>query len=297
MFQLSPEVRKALDRNRPVVALESTLIAHGFDYPENIEVGRAVEAVVRDAGATPATIAVVNGVIKVGITSDEMLEIAQNKTMPKLSLRDVPVAAGLKMWGATTVASTAYIASLAGIAVFSTGGLGGVHRDAKESWDVSADLLALSQSPIVVVCSGVKSILDIRATLEVLESYNIPVVGYQTDRFPGFYVRDSGYPVPWQINKPSEAAQIFREQLALGMDSALVVANPVPEKDAIAKEVHDMWIEKALAQLKRAKITGKAVTPFMLHNLKEISDNNSVIANKSLILNNAALAAEIAKSI
>jgi len=297
MFQLSPEVRKALDRNRPIVALESTLIAHGFDYPENIEVGRAVEAVVRDAGAIPATIALVAGVIKVGLTADEMLEIAQNSAMPKLSLRDVSVAAGLKKWGATTVASTAYIASLAGITVFSTGGLGGVHRGAKESWDISADLLALSLSPIVVVCSGAKSILDIHATLEVLESYNIPVLGYQTDRFPGFYVRDSGYPVPWQINKPSEAAQIFREQLALGLDSALVVANPVPEKDAVAKEVHDLWIEKALAELKRSKITGKAVTPFMLRSLKKISDNNSVIANKSLIFNNAALAAEIAKAI
>ncbi|HBE06734.1 MAG TPA: pseudouridine-5-phosphate glycosidase [Firmicutes bacterium] len=297
MFQLSPEVRKALDRNRPVVALESTLIAHGFDYPENIEVGRAAEAVVRDAGAIPATIALVAGIIKIGLTADEMLEVAQNSSMPKLSLRDVSVAAGLKKWGATTVASTAYIASLAGITVFSTGGLGGVHRGAKESWDVSADLLSLSQSPIVVVCSGAKSILDIPATLEVLESYNIPVLGYQTDRFPGFYVRDSGYPVPWQINKPSDAAQIFREQLALGLDSALVVANPVPEKDAVDKETHDKWIEKALAELKRSKVTGKAVTPFMLHSLKEISNNNSVKANRSLIFNNAALAAEIAKAI
>lgn len=290
----SQAVRDALDQGRPVVALESTLIAHGFEYPENLEVGRAIEAVVVREGAVPATIALIRGKAKIGLNPDEMMEVATNSAMPKLSLRDLSVAIGTGISGATTVASTAYLAAQAGLPVFATGGLGGVHRGARDSWDISADLLTLSKTPVVVVCSGVKSLLDIPATLEVLETFNVPVLGYRTDRFPGFYVRDSGQPVPWQVDAPESVAAVYRAQRQLGLESAIVVGNPVPEGDAVERSAHDKWIDEALADLARDGIRGKAVTPYLLKRVKQLSDSRSVIANRSLILSNAALAAQIA---
>lgn len=293
----SQAVRDALDRGRPVVALESTLIAHGFDYPENLEVGRQIEEVVAREGAVPATIAVVRGKAKIGLTPDELTEVAQSPTMPKLSLRDLAVAIGTGISGATTVASTAYLAAQAGIAVFATGGLGGVHRGARDSWDVSADLLTLSRTPVIVVCSGVKSLLDIPATLEVLETFNVPVLGYRTDRFPGFYVRDSGEPVPWRVDDPESIASIYRARRQLALESAVVVGNPVSEADAVDRAAHDKWIDEALADLAREGIRGKAVTPYLLKRVKQLSGSRSVVANRSLILSNAALAAQIAHSL
>lgn len=296
-FSFSSEVGAALKERRPVVALESTLIAHGFDFPENLEVGRGIEDAVRERGAVPATIAVIDGEVRVGLTADEMQMLATQPRFVKLSLRDLCVCMGTGSCGATTVASTAFLASQAGIRVFATGGLGGVHRGARDTWDVSGDLLALGQSPIVVVCSGAKSLLDIGATLEVLESDNVPVLGFKTDRFPGFYVRDSGFPVPWRVDDVRDVAAVYRAQDDLGLHSAIVVANPVPKQDAIDSEIQDAWIASALGDLDREGIRGKLVTPFLLRRIKELSGAESVRANRALIISNAALAAEIAVEI
>lgn len=296
-FSYAPEVRRALDEERPVVALESTLVAHGFDYPENLEVGERIEEAVKAEGAVPATIAIFSGIVKVGLTPEELRAVATSPDVQKLSLRDLSVALGRGTSGATTVASTSYLAARAGIKVFATGGLGGVHRGARESWDISADLQALAQSPIIVVCSGAKSILDIGATLEMLESLSVPVLGFGTDRFPGFYVRDSGFPVPHRVDQIEEVAAVYRAQRELDLSSAIVVGNPVPEKDAVERDIHDRWIEEALGDLSREGITGKAVTPYLLRRIKQVSGSRSVAANRALIIDNAGLAARIARQL
>jgi pseudouridylate synthase len=290
---LSAEVTDALAAGRPVVALESTLLAHGLPRPQNRAAADEVEAAVRAGGAVPATIAVLDGVPHVGLTPAEVDRVCADPELAKLGVRDLPVAAALGRSGATTVSSTALLAASAGIGVFATGGLGGVHRLAAETFDESADLVALARTSLVVVCAGVKSILDVPATLERLESLSVTVVGYRTDRFPGFYVADSGSPVDWTVQTPLEAARVFaaRRRLAPG---AVVVANPLPADQQLDAGLHDRVIADALAAADVAGARGKDVTPFVLGHLHEASGGATLEVNVRLVLRNAELAGQIA---
>jgi pseudouridine-5'-phosphate glycosidase len=290
---LSPAVAEALRAGDPVVALESTLLAHGLPRPDNRVAADEVEAAVRAGGAVPATIAVLDGVPHVGLTPAEVDRVCADPDLAKLGVRDLPVAAALGLSGATTVSSTALLAAGAGIGVFATGGLGGVHRHATDTFDESADLTALSRTSLVVVCAGVKSILDVPATLERLESLSVTVVGYRTTRFPGFYVADSGSPVDWSVQSPAEAARVFaaRRELAPG---AVVVANPLPEDQQLDRQLHDRVIADALAAADAAGARGKAVTPFVLGHLHEASGGATLEVNVRLVLRNAELAGQIA---
>jgi pseudouridine-5'-phosphate glycosidase len=287
------EVSDAIEQGRPVVALESTLIAHGLPRPENVEIARMIEGVVRDEGAVPATIAVVEGMVRIGLDGEALDAIAA-EGVAKCSARDLPVVMARRATGATTVAATATLAVRAGIGVFATGGLGGVHREARESWDESADLTTLGQTPITVVCAGVKSILDVEATLERLETLNVTLLGYQTDRFPGFYLTDSGFPVPWRVESPAEVADVAHARADLGL-GAIVVANPLDEP--LDKELHDRVLEEGLAAAAAEGIRGKDVTPFLLDRFHTHTDGASLEANVRLVMRNAALAAQIAAAI
>jgi pseudouridine-5'-phosphate glycosidase len=290
-LRLHAEVAEALACGKPVVALESTLIAHGLPRPDNLVLAHELEAIVRDEGGIPATIAVLHGEIVVGLSSAELEHVATGDQIAKLSLRDLAPAIAGQSDGATTVASTAYIASRAGIRVFATGGLGGVHREARETWDESADLTALSRTPIGVVCAGVKSILDVGATLERLETLNVTVVGYRTRRFPGFYLSDSGFAIDWSVNSPAEAAKIITSQV---LDAAVVIANPVPASAQLDPDLHARVLAEGLAQLQSQGIRGKAITPFLLEHFHRSTGGASVQVNLNLIRSNARLAAQIA---
>ena len=287
------EVSDAIEEGRPVVALESTLIAHGLPRPENVEIARLIEGVVRDEGAVPATIAIVDGMVRIGLDSAALEGIAVDG-VAKCSARDLPVVMARRETGATTVAATATLAVRAGIGVFATGGLGGVHREARESWDESADLTTLGQTPITVVCAGVKSILDVEATLERLETLNVTLLGYQTDRFPGFYLADSGFPVPWRVDSPAEVADVAHARAELGL-GAIVVAQPLDEP--LDRELHDRVLEEGLAAVAAEGIRGKDVTPFLLDRFHTQTDGASLEANVRLVMRNAALAAQIAAAI
>jgi pseudouridylate synthase len=287
------EVTQALDEGRPVVALESTLIAHGLPRPENVEIARMIEGAVRDEGAVPATIAIVDGMVRIGLDRAALEEIAEND-VAKCSARDLPVVMARRATGATTVAATATLAVRAGIGVFATGGLGGVHREARETWDESADLTTLGQTPITVVCAGVKSILDVEATLERLETLNVTLLGYQTDHFPGFYLADSGFPVPWRVETPEEVADVAHARAELGL-GAIVVANPIDEP--LDQELHDRVLQEGLQAAAQQGIRGKDVTPFLLDRFHRETDGASLEANVRLVLRNAALAARIARAI
>jgi pseudouridylate synthase len=286
------EVSNALDEGRPVVALESTLIAHGLPRPENVDVAREIEAAVREEGAIPATIAVVEGMVRIGLDPEALEEIAADD-VAKCSARDLPVVMARRATGATTVAATATLAVRAGIGVFATGGLGGVHREARESWDESADLTTLGQTPITVVCAGVKSILDVEATLERLETLNVTLLGYQTDRFPGFYLIDSGFPVPWRVDTPEQVADVAHARAELGL-GAIVVANPIDEP--LDAELHDRVLHEGLEAAAREGIRGKDVTPFLLDRFHRETAGASLAANVRLVLRNATLAAQIARA-
>ncbi len=289
------EVGEALAGGGPVVALESTLISHGLPHPENLEVAREAELTVREEGAVPATVGVVGGVAKVGLEEAELKLMATAGNIPKLSARDLPVAAAKGSHGATTVAATAHLAALAGIKLFATGGLGGVHREARESWDVSADLAALARTPVAVVCSGVKSILDVPATLEYLETLGVPVVGYRTANFPGFYLTDSGSPLAWSVESAEEAARVLLAMPALGLEgSGLVIANPLPEDVQLDRELHDRALGAGLAELKHKGVRGGDVTPFLLDRFATETKGESLRVNRLIILNNARLAARVA---
>jgi pseudouridylate synthase len=292
----SPEVADALGSGRPVVALESTLLAHGLPRPDNRAAADEVEAAVRAGGAVPATIAVLDGVPHVGLTAAQVDRICADPDLAKLGIRDLPVAAALGLSGATTVSSTALLAAGAGIGVFATGGLGGVHRQASDTFDESADLTALSRCSLVVVCAGVKSILDVPATLERLESLSVTVVGYRTTAFPGFYVADSGAALDWSVADPEQAAAVFaaRRQLAPG---AVVVANPLPADEQLDPALHDRVIAGALAAAEDAGVRGKAVTPFVLDHLHRASDGATLAVNVRLVLRNAGLAGRIAAAL
>ena len=293
--EVRAEVTEALERGAPVVALESTLISHGLPRPDNLGVAREAERTVRAEGAVPATIGVVDGTAKIGLEDAELELLATAKDIPKLSARDLGPAIVKGSHGATTVAATAHLAALAGIKVFATGGLGGVHREARESWDVSADLTTLTRTPVAVVCSGVKSILDVPATLEYLETLGVPVVGYRTDRFPGFYLTDSGSPLDWAVEDEEEAARLIQTLPELGFErSGLVVANPIPEEEQLDPDLHDSTLRASLEELKRQGVRGKEVTPFLLDYFRRETKGESLELNKRIILRNAWLAARIA---
>ncbi len=290
-----PEVSDALAAGRPVVALESTIISHGLPRPDNLRVAREIEAAVRAGGAVPATIAIIGGEPQIGLDDEALRYIADSDTVVKVSVRDVAVLAASGGDGATTVASTAHLAAAAGISVFATGGLGGVHRDARDTWDESADLMTLSRTGVLVVCAGVKSILDVGATLERLESLNVGVIGYRTDRFPGFYLADSGHPVGWRVETPQQVAEVLRARRRLGTDSyGLVLANPITPADEMDRAVHDRVLADALGAADADGVRGKDVTPFLLDFFHRETHGASLSANIALVLSNAWLAAQIA---
>jgi pseudouridylate synthase len=293
-LSVHPEVAAALAVRAPVVALESTIISHGLPRPDNLEIARQIEQAVRTAGAVPATVAVLDGTVHVGLGPDQLAAVATRDDVVKVSVRDLATLAARGGNGATTVASTCHVAHLAGIGVFATGGLGGVHRGAKDTWDESADLTTLGRTPLAVVCAGVKSILDIAATLERLETLNVGVVGYGTDRFPGFYLTDSGHPVEFRVDTPQEVAAVVAARRALDLGAALVVANPLPPEQALDPVLHDRLLTGGLAAADEAGITGKDVTPFLLEYFHRESAGASLTANVAIILANAGLAGRIA---
>lgn len=288
------EVAAALAAGKPIVALESTIISHGLPRPENLRVARAIEDTVRAHGAVPATVAVVGGLLRVGLSDEQLTEIGTRDDVVKVSLRDLATAVALGIPGATTVAATSHAAALAGIRVFATGGLGGVHREARDTWDESADLAALAETPVVVVCAGVKSILDVPATLERLESLNVTVLGYQTGRFPGFYLTDSGSAVEWTVDSAGDVAAIAQARFALGIPGSTVVAYPLPADEQMDPELHDRVLEAGLREARERMISGKSVTPFLLDYFHRSTGGISLDVNTRIILRNAALAAEIA---
>lgn len=276
------------------MALESTIISQGLPSDSSARVAREIEAAVRESGAVPATIAIVAGQVRIGLDDDALDQIATDGKVVKSSIRDLGSVIARGTLGATTVASTAYLAHRAGIRVFATGGLGGVHRGAAQSFDESADLPALAHIPVALVCAGVESILDVQATLERLETLSVALVGYRSERFPGFYIQDSGYAVPWVAQSAVEIANTLAARDALGLEQALVVANPIPDGKEMARELHDVTLAAALSALKDNRITGKNVTPFLLGYFHEHTHGVSLQANIDLVLSNAALAAEIA---
>jgi pseudouridine-5'-phosphate glycosidase len=289
----SPEVSTALQEGRAVVALESTILAHGLPAPGNRAAADAIEAAVREQGAVPATVAVLDGRARVGLSAAELDRVCAGG-LTKLSTRDLGVAVGLRRDGATTVAATATLAHAVGIPLFATGGLGGVHRGARDSWDISADLGALARTRVLVVCSGVKSILDVPATLEVLETASVPVLGYRTDSFPGFYRRDAGLPVPWRVDAPAEVAAAWQAHAALGGGSGMVLAQPVPADDELPAGLHDRLLAEGLALVAERRVVGKDVTPTLLAHFHEGSGGASLATNRALVVANAALAAQVA---
>jgi pseudouridylate synthase len=298
VVRIEPEVADALASGTPVVALESTLIAHGLPRGRNLEVARELEAVVRSEGAVPATIAVVAGQARVGLDDAVLEDMALGGEFAKAGVRDLAPVMASGGSAATTVASTSHLAARAGIGVFATGGLGGVHREARESWDESADLTTLAETGVTIVCSGVKSILDVRATLERLETLNVCVLGYGTDRFPGFYLTDSGFPVPWRVDTPEEVARVMRTQVELGLaDRAIVVANPLPADQQVDPELHDLVLAEALAAAAAEGIRGGATTPFLLDRFHRDTRGATLEANVALVRRNAALAARIARAV
>lgn len=294
VWQAGDEVRDALADRRPVVALESTIISHGMPYPDNVAMAREVETILRGHGVVPATVAVLDGVPHVGLDDDELELLAGTAGIRKVSIRDLPYVVARGEHGATTVAATMRLASLAGIRVFVTGGLGGVHRGAEHTMDVSADLTELATTAVTVVAAGVKSILAIGLTLERLETLGVPVLGYRTDDFPAFYTRTSGYAVPLRVDSPAEIAELMRAKDALGLAGGIVVANPIPEADEIPHQRIDAAIAQALAGLTEQGISGNEATPYLLGRIVEITGGASLVANIALVKNNAHLGAQIA---
>jgi pseudouridine-5'-phosphate glycosidase len=296
-IRLGEHVAAARRDGHPIVALESTIVTHGLPRPDNLRVAREIERAVRDNGAVPATIGVVGGEVIVGLDDAQLTRLATADPVAKLAARDLAVAAVAGVDGATTVAGTIVVAAAAGIAVFATGGLGGVHRDAARSFDESADLVTLARTPIAVVCAGVKSILDIGATLERLETLGVAVVGYRTNRFPGFFVTDGGFDLDWAVDSPESVAAIMAARRDLAAHGgALVVANPVPAGEQLNPALHDRVLADGLSMMERKGVTGKAVTPFLLSHFHSSTQGRSLEVNVRIILRNAALAAEIASA-
>ena len=294
-LDISPEVKAALDEGRPVVALESTIISHGMPYPKNVETALLVEQTIRDNGAVPATIAVIGGRLKAGLSHEEIEYLGKTgRGVAKASRRDLPALVARGADGATTDTTTMIIAHMAGINVFATGGIGGVHRGAEVTMDISADLEELAQTPVMVVCAGAKSILDLGLTLEYLETKGVPVIGYGTDELPAFYTRKSGFGVDYRVDSPEELAAMFRAQRELNYKGGMLVTNPIPEQYAMDKEVIDKAIEQALAEAKEQHVHGKETTPFLLARVVELTGGDSLESNIKLVLNNATVAAKTA---
>jgi pseudouridine-5'-phosphate glycosidase len=296
-LDIAPSVQSALARGEAVVALESTIITHGMPHPQNVATAREVEAVVRENGAVPATIAIIEGRIKIGLSDDELDWLGTAKDVMKLSRADLPYAVASGRHGATTVAATMICAHLAGIRVFATGGIGGVHQGVETTLDISADLDELARTPVAVVCAGAKAILDLPRTLEYLETRGVPVVGYRTDRFPAFWSRTSDLPVPLRLDGPEAMASLIRTKEALGLDGGVLVANPVPSAHEIPADEMKAFIDAAVAEAKTRGVAGKAVTPFLLSHLFEQTGGRSLATNIALVKNNAALAAQIAAAL
>ena len=297
-LELSPAVKAALMAGEPVVALESTIISHGMPYPQNVETALRVEATVREAGATPATIAVLGGKLKAGLTASEIEYLGKKGTaVTKASRRDLPVLVARGADGATTVATTMIIAHLAGIRVFATGGVGGVHRGAETTMDISADLEELGRTPVMVVCAGAKAILDLGLTLEYLETKGVPVIGYGTEELPAFYTRTSGFKVDYRLDTPEELAAAFRAQQEMGLGGGMLVTNPIPEEYSMDPVRINAAIDQAVADAKRLGIHGKETTPYLLARVKELTGGDSLDANIQLVLNNARLAARVARAL
>jgi pseudouridine-5'-phosphate glycosidase len=293
-LDISAEVQQALQSGKPVVALESTIISHGMPYPQNVATAKQVEAEVRAHGAVPATIAIVNGRLKTGLSEADIELLGRGgRDIVKVSRRDIPFIAAAGQTGATTVASTMIIAAMAGIRVFATGGIGGVHRNAQESFDVSADLQELAQTPVAVVCAGAKSILDLRLTLEYLETHGVPVVGYQTQSLPAFFTRDSAFSVDYRLDSAAEIARVLHTKWAMALRGGMVIANPIPEEYAMPRALIDGAIEQALQEAQAQGISGKESTPFLLARVCDITGGDSLAANIQLVLNNARLASAI----
>jgi pseudouridine-5'-phosphate glycosidase len=293
-LSIHPEVQQALENGLPVVALESTIIAHGMPYPQNVETAKRVEAELRLNGVVPATIAIIDGTIKVGLTEVELERIGNTKGVIKVSRRDLPVVLANKSLGATTVATTMIGAELAGIKVFVTGGIGGVHRGAQESFDISADLDELSKTNVAVVCAGAKSILDLGLTLEYLETKGVPVLGYQTKYLPAFYTRESDFLVDQQVDSPKEIADILKAKWGAGLEGGVVIANPIPQAYSMDRLAIESVIQKAIGSAEQQGIRGKEVSPYLLKTIKELSEGESLASNIELVLNNARLGAAIA---
>ena len=295
MIKLTEELKSAIALNKPLVALESTIIAHGMPFPQNLQMAQEVEQIIRDNGAIPATIAVIDGELRAGLSTKELEHFAKTgPTIIKVSTRDLPFVVARKITGATTVASTMRLAAMAGIDTFATGGIGGAHRGANMNFDISADLIEFSQSNVAVVTAGAKAILDLALTLETLETFGVPVVGYGTDDFPAFYSRNSGHKVPMRCDTPQEIAAMMKAKWAMDLKGGLVIANPIPHEAEIPSDEIAPTIEAAIAEAKAQNIIGKNVTPFLLARLAEITQGRSLVANIALVKNNAKLAAEIA---
>lgn len=293
-LSISGEVKDAISENKSVVALESTIISHGMPNPKNYETALEIEKTVRDNGAVPATIAVINGIIKIGLNKKEIEFLSVENGIHKASRRDIPVIISQKLSAAVTVSATMICAELAGIKIFATGGIGGVHRNAQNTFDISADLTELAQTNVAVVSAGVKSILDIGLTLEYLETIGVPVIGYKTDEFPAFYSRESGFNVNYRMDSAKEIAEMIKAKWDLGLNGGVIIANPVPEEYSMEKNKIDKAIEEALKKADEKGIRGKDVTPFLLSRIKDITGGKSLESNIKLVLNNAKLAAEIA---
>ena len=294
-LDVAPEVAKALADGKPVVALESTIISHGMPYPQNVETALAVEQIIRDNGAVPATICVIGGRLKAGCSREEIEYLGKTGyAVTKASRRDLPVLVARGMDGATTVTTTMMIAHMAGISVFATGGIGGVHRGAETTMDISADLEELAQTPVMVICAGAKSILDLGLTLEYLETKGVPVLGYGTEELPAFYTRRSGFRVDYRVDTPEELAAAFTAQREMGLKTGMLVTNPIPEEFSMDKAVIDAAIDAALAEAKEKGIHGKETTPFLLAKIKDLTGGDSLDSNIQLVFNNARLAAQTA---
>lgn len=296
-MDINPEVEKALEEGTPVIALESTIIAHGMPYPKNVETALAVEDVIRKNGAVPATIGIIGGRIKIGLTKEEVEYMATAKNVLKVSRRDFPLAVAQKADGATTVAGTMIAANMAGIRLFVTGGIGGVHRGAGESFDISADLEELKMTDVTVICAGVKSILDIAATLEYLETSGVPVITYGADEFPAFFSRKSGNPADCRLDTPKEIADLINAKDQMGLKGGVLVACPIPEEKEIPYEEIDVVIQQALKECEEQGIRGKKITPFLLSRVKDLTEGRSLEANIQLVLNNAEIGSKIAMNL
>ncbi len=293
-IEIREEIKNALNEGKGIVALETTIISHGMPYPENVKMANTVKSIIREHGAVPATIAIIGGKIKIGLSEEELEFMATDKNIVKASRRDIPIVVSNKLNAATTVAGTMICANLAGIRIFATGGIGGVHRGAEKTFDISADLQELSKTNVAVVSAGAKSILDLKLTLEYLETMGVPVIGYRTEEFPAFYTRESGLNTNYRMDSPEEIARMLYYKWEMGIDGGVVIANPIPEKHSMNKKEIETVINEALIEADEKRIHGKDLTPFLLERIKDITGGKSLKANLELVYNNVSLAAQIA---